>query len=192
MFHYQLVTNLNESQLSDGHKLALKVLGENVHPKRVRGFILSRVALQKALESFGVSCPLSSLTLEKYSQVSGIENLTISLSHHPNAGAALVAERNLFPAVGIDIEETMREVKIAVRDRIAHPEDENFRNIELWCAKEAAFKALMNTGNFDLPIEFSSIRISKDHWYHSPSKIEGEWKLLQIDSTMLALAFLKN
>lgn len=192
MYTFHVLSNLTQSQQSEGELLALNVLGEGTHPNRVRGFILSRVALENCLRQRGINRPLSSLTLDSYFQVTGLESLTISLSHTPQAGAALVAERKDFQAVGIDIEDEARAVKDSIIKRIAHPADANFRNIELWCAKEAAFKALMNTGLFPKPIEFSSIQIAKESWFHSPSNLSGEWKLMTINSTILAMAFLKN
>ena len=104
----------------------------------------------------------------------------------------MLADRIFFRSVGIDIEREDRVVKDSIRERIAHKDDANFRNIEQWCLKEAAFKALMNTEQFEKPVEFSSICIGKESWSHSPSGLKGKWEMETIKLFVVARAFLQN
>ena len=124
--------------------------------------------------------------------MANVEQFTLSLSHTSECGAAMIADRKFFRSVGIDIEREDRVVKDFIRERITHKDDTNFRNIEIWCLKEAVFKALMNTEKFEKPLEFSSICIGKDSWSHSPSGLEGKWEVETIKPVVVARAFLQN
>lgn len=192
MYTYELSTILTDPQCPDWELLSFATLGADVHSDRKKGFFLSREALKKALKNRGIEIPVLDLKLIDYHQLEKYPQLTVSLSHTKTCGAAIVAERKQFRAVGIDIEEEDRIVKDSIRERISHPNDQNLRNIELWCVKEAAFKALMNTGLFPKPIEFGSIQIGEDKWFHSPSNLSGEWKMISTRPYVVALAFLKN
>ena len=192
MYTAKLSTNLTDPQCPEWEKLAQKVLGSDVHSDRKMGFFLSREALKNAFELRGKKVSISELELDQYHEVKGFPHLTISLSHTKKCGAAIIAERKDFLSVGIDVEDEGRVVKDSIRQRIAHPEDATLTNIELWCAKEAVFKAIMNTNRFEKPIEFGSIKILRDQWFHSPSGFSGEWKLESVRPFLMALAFLKN
>lgn len=173
-------------------KLAEKVLGTEVHPNRMRGFILSRQALLECLRESGHTISIDQLTLSDYCSLTAFPQFTISLSHTSEKGAALIADRKNFRSVGIDIEQEHRVVKESILQRISHPHDLKLRNIEIWCLKEAVFKALMNSGNFEKPLEFSSILIEDQRWSHPPSKLSGEWELESQNQYIIARAFLKN
>lgn len=166
-------------------------LPDDVHSDRKNGFLLSRQALINALKELGIEISADALHLVDYSQIRDLPQFTISLSHTKIAGAALVACRKTYRSVGIDIEQEERIVKDSIRERISNSADENLRNIELWCLKEAVFKALMNTGKFDKPLEFSSICIKDRKWTHSPSGLEGEWELDLLRPFVIAKAFLR-
>ncbi|MFP5385214.1 MAG: 4'-phosphopantetheinyl transferase family protein [Bacteriovoracia bacterium] len=168
-------------------------LGENIHSERKKSFILSRRALQLCLEEQGVHLRPHELILLKYSTLKDFPEFTLSLAHTKGSGAALLADSSTYRSVGIDIESIHRPVKESVIKRVGHSDDDgSLRNIELWCLKEAAFKAIMNTGDFEKPVEFSSIRISTGLWSHSPSGVEGEWDLEIQNGIVIARAFLKN
>ncbi|WP_408097015.1 4'-phosphopantetheinyl transferase family protein [Peredibacter sp. HCB2-198] len=192
MYTYQLSTNLTDPECSDWNLLAESSLGSDVHSDRKMGFLLSRDALKNALKEHGQEVSTDELKLVDYHLLPKCPQLTISLSHTKTCGAAIVAERKEFRSVGIDVEEEKRVVKDSIRERISHPKDQNLRNIELWCVKEAVFKVLMNTGLFPKPIEFGSIEVQQDRWFHSPSNLSGEWKMVQTTPYVLAMAFLRN
>ena len=192
MYSWKLTTNLTNPESPEWEMLSVSTLGADVHSDRKMGFFLSREALKNALSEQGFTPSLSQLTLVNYHELKDFPQLTISLSHTKECGAALIAERKIFRSVGIDIENEGRLVKDSIRERIAHQGDINLRNIEIWCLKEAVFKALMNTGLFPKPIEFGSIEIKNGKWFHSPSQLSGEWELKTLTPFVLALAFLKN
>lgn len=192
MYNWKVTTTLTNPESPEWEMLSLSTLGADVHSDRKMGFLLSREALKSALSNRGFSPSISQLTLVNYHEVVGFPQLTISLSHTKECGAAVIAERKNFRSLGIDIEEETRIVKDSIRERISHPSDINLRNIEIWCIKEAVFKALMNTDLFPKPIEFSSIQIQNGIWTHSPSQLSGEWLLQNVTPFVMALAFLKN
>lgn len=191
MVTWNLTKTLSKPNDPDWEVLIKFSLPDDVHSDRKNGFLLSRQALIYALKEQGLEISAGALQLVTHSEIRDLDQFTISLSHTKIAGAALVADRKNYRSVGIDIEQEERIVKDTIIDRIAHPADKNLRNIELWCLKEAAFKALMNTGSFDKPLEFSSICIGKKKWTHSPSGLEGEWDLELVRPFVVAKAFLR-
>jgi phosphopantetheinyl transferase (holo-ACP synthase) len=191
MVTWNLSKTLSKPNDPEWESLVNSSLHSDVHIDRKNGFLLSRQALLLALSEQGIEISIGSLVLTSFSEIKGLQQFTISLSHTKTAGAALVADRKKFRSVGIDIEQEERLVKDSIKERITHPLDINLRNIELWCLKEAAFKALMNSGSFVSPFEFSSILISANKWAHPPSGLEGVWELSFIKSLVIAKAFLR-
>lgn len=192
MYTWKLTKNLTDPLDPDWNELAHSSLGNTVHPDRKMGFLLSRQALKNSLQEQGFEVPLKDLKVNNFHKLPTLPQLTISLTHTKDCGAALVGNRKDFHSLGIDIENEARIVKDSIRDRVAHKMDEPLRNIELWCLKEASFKALMNSGKFEHPVEFGSIQIGDKKWFHSPSGLEGEWKLEIIKPFVVAMAFLRN
>lgn len=192
MYDWKLTQSLDNPKDPEWDLLATKILGRHVHPDRKQGFLLARSALLQLLSERGIAWNISQLQLKNFSEVQDLPDLILSLSHSKTHGAALLADKSQFQSVGIDIENVEREVKASIAERIAHSADAKLRNIELWCLKEAVFKALMNTRKFPNPLEFSSIEIQDKFWSHSPSSLKGEWEIHQVGTTLVALAFLKN
>jgi phosphopantetheinyl transferase (holo-ACP synthase) len=167
-------------------------LGAEVHPDRRQSFLLSRNALGLCLTEAGRDLPIRDLMLKNYSQIQGIPEYVVSLSHTKNCGAAMLAPKGQYRSVGIDLEHSERVVKESIIERVRHPHDlKRLRNIELWSLKEAAFKALMNSGNLSKAVEFSSIIIEEKFWSHPPSGLKGVWELNFTSDYVTALAFLE-
>ena len=192
MHTWKLSKTLTNSLDPEWEMLSSLTLGDGVHSDRKKGFLLARQSLLNCLNEVGVNISPKGLMFKNFHQLTNLDQFTISLSHSKECGAALLAEREFYRSVGIDVEHEDRVVKDSIRERISHKEDAIFRNIELWCLKEAAFKAVMNTDQFAKPVEFSSICIGKDFWSHSPSGLKGEWELELIKPFVVARAFLKN
>jgi 4'-phosphopantetheinyl transferase EntD len=189
---FRLAKSLSNPKDPEWELLTESTFPGPVHSDRKAGFLLSREALRRCLEARGIAAPPRSLTLAGYDMPAHYSDLTISLSHTATCGAALVADRRTYRAVGVDVEHEERVVKDAIRDRIAHPEDAALRNIELWCLKEAVFKVLMNAGAIDRPVEFSSIRIDAGTWSHPATAVAGEWELERLTPFVVARAWLRS
>lgn len=193
MHSWKLTKNLTDPLDPEWEDLAQTALGTNVHSERKKSFILSRQALKMALKEQGYGASIKDLILINYKDLAAFPEITISITHTKDWGAALVADRKEFLSLGIDVEKAGRVVKDSVGDRIRHPEDlATLRNIELWCLKEAAFKTLMNSGKFPFPLAFSSIQLEAGRWLHPPSGLQGEWRLEHSQDLVVAMAFLRN
>lgn len=192
MHTWKLSKTLTKSLDPEWEILSNLTLGTGLHSDRKQGFLLARQALQNCLAEVGVCVSPKGLNLRNFHLLENVEHFTISLSHTVECGAAILADRKNFRSVGIDLEREDRVVKDSIRQRIAHKDDAKFRSIELWCLKEAVFKALMNTEEFEKPIEFSSICIGKDSWSHSSSGLKGKWEMEMIKPFVVARAFLQN
>jgi 4'-phosphopantetheinyl transferase EntD len=192
MLNWNLQNTLPNPINDEWDLLVKSCLGDGAHPNRIKGFILSRLALQECLKTAGVHLKISELLLVHHRELLASAQFTISLSHTSQVGAALIDLKEKFISVGIDIEHEEREVKGDVLKRISHPEDLDLKKIELWCLKEAAFKALMNTGRFEKPVEFSSIHIQEKNWLHVTSGIEGHWRLQSKESMLVALTGVRS
>ncbi|HXH30601.1 MAG TPA: 4'-phosphopantetheinyl transferase superfamily protein [Bacteriovoracaceae bacterium] len=186
----ELATILATPGDPDWEVLLKNTFDQEIHPHRKQGFLLSREALRIALESQGHTPTISDLNVLQHRSLARFTDLTLSLSHTPLVGAAVIADKGTHPAVGIDVEARSRRVKDTIIERISHPRDEKFTGLELWCLKEATFKALMNTGRFERPVEFSSLEIRKDDWLHSPSGTTGRWELRPSTEYVVGLAYL--
>ena len=191
MLTYQIKKSLMPAQDSQWKQLIRNVLGEGVHVQRELGFCLAREALKACFIERGIPLEIKNLVLEKFSAVKGQSSLTISLSHAKDWGAAVVASAKEVISVGIDIEPNDRVVKPMILERISHPQDFSLHPLWLWSLKEASFKALMNTGKFEKPVEFSSLKITQFDWQHEASNTRGEWKVDEEQGLIIALAWIK-
>lgn len=189
---WKIVSTFSESQAAQWEAYVETSLGPGIHPARKQGHILAREALRLVLCEQGEAPQISDLFVRDYHSLERWPDLTLSLSHSKSSGAALLADRERYLSVGIDIEEEERHVKASILARVSHPEDISLRNIELWCLKEAVFKCLMNSGRFEKPFEFAEIQLLEKRWKHSPSRLEGEWKIIISEQHVIALAYLEN
>jgi 4'-phosphopantetheinyl transferase EntD len=192
MIRWKILQTLINHEDNSWEQLAKDALGENIHPSRKMGFFLSRQALRECLRDFDEHPEVYELKLKDYSLLPTLPQFTISLSHSKDCGVALVARRDMYRSVGVDIEHKEREVKDQIMERIAHPLDKKLRKIEIWCLKEAVFKTIMNTKIYNSPIEFSSIEILDKKWHHSDSGLKGDWELQEVHEYVMAWAYLKN
>jgi 4'-phosphopantetheinyl transferase EntD len=171
-------------------QLAQAQLGHPTHADRLRGFSLAREALRRLLESVGENPQIDDLALSQPNQLEKYPQFTCSLSHTAQLGAAMLASGAEYLAVGIDIEQRNRQLRPAVLARISHQNDLALAGLKIWCLKEAAFKALMNSGQFERPVEFSSIQIKAEGWQRE--QISGEWELHEQQDHYVALAWIKK
>lgn len=192
MFTFKLINHIDLTELPDWEALKTDVLGHSIHPHRAQGFYLAREAMRQCFKELSLELAIKDLVLENYDKLKNYPLFTVSLSHTPQWGAAVIGDRKQYQAFGIDIEHRDRTVKKPILERISNIKDIAVDPLMLWTLKEASFKALMNTRNFMHPIEFSSIEISQDNWVHSPSKIEGEWKVIDDSELMVAIAWIKT
>lgn len=125
---YQLATN----QWGDGLK--------TIHPQRLQQFFFSRYQLLKHLESLHFNFKLTDLNLDSQFNLKVLKD-PISLSHSADCCLSLIGQGKL--TVGVDIEFIHRNVN---EKSVKFWKNENdcleLKPLELWCAKEACFKAI--------------------------------------------------
>jgi hypothetical protein len=192
MLIYELKNSINATEESMWMELAQTQLGSGVHPDRAKGHALARAALRDCFLRQGIHLLIPQIILKNFDRLINFDTWTISLSHTKDWGAAIMAPRSDYLSVGIDIESLSRSVKPAITERISHPLDIASKDLERWVIKESAFKALMNTGEFSHPQDFSSIVIGKGEWLHDPSGISGNWNLLEQNNLCLALSWIEK
>jgi 4'-phosphopantetheinyl transferase EntD len=144
------------------------------------------------LRQQGLELPPNSIQLINFCQLASHPNWICSLSHTPNWGAAILGNSSQYRSLGIDIELKHRPVSPQVMKKISHPDDLSLEPIEIWAGKEAAFKALMNTGVFPNPVEFASIQLASNKWHHEKSGLHGEWEVRQESELVVAKSWIKN
>lgn len=106
-----------------------------ITPKRVREFAASRNALAKLCKRDN----FDDLEIEGNSHLRHDPKTKVSLSHTRGISAAAISSSHT--AIGVDVEFADRIFKEAVAKFFKHSEDYAISTLELWCIKEAAFKA---------------------------------------------------
>jgi 4'-phosphopantetheinyl transferase EntD len=172
-------------------QLVAKNLGSDPIPARKLGFLLSRSALYEVLKRLSINPKIADLTLEGFHQLPAFPEITLSLTHCKEAGAA-IASLKPNVSLGIDVEDVLRPVTDATFQRVSHKEDTILQRIEIWCLKEAALKCLMNSGRFEKTVNFSDIKIEEKKFTHSPSGLSGKWELHYPKTFVVALCELEN
>jgi len=130
----------------------------------------SRKALASCLKKMGIN-PKSSedLTIIGHTYLEKHPRVSASLSHSRQVGAALLAHREEYPSVGIDIEFLDRKVANGAEKFFINEEDgdEVWEDTLLtWTLKEASFKALSPfIGGFSWP----KVLVLKDIWIKNNS-----------------------
>lgn len=163
-----------------------------LHPGRAAGLYSSRTSLLENLRKIYPEAEFKDLTLKGYGELELYPDVCLSLSHSANAGASALALKGDYLSLGIDIESLDRGVKESIIQRVTTSKDKRLNNIELWCLKEAIYKCVSNSQVFIGTLEFKDMEIGDNKWNHSPSGLQGEWKLWQEFNHQVALATLKN
>ena len=162
------------------------------HQSRIDQWILSRAALEKAFEQVGVSIDRREFSLtEGHKALKQHTSFTFSLSHTEQAAAAWVCDASLGYEIGLDIERAEREISEKVTKRIMSPGDQSFsRSIELFSAKEAAFKSIPN--EFQEGIVLPKIVISESEFALIDSSIKGHWTQSRRKGYVCSFAWVKK
>lgn len=103
---------------------------------------LAHCFLEEAVKTSMETITHEDLLIEKHHHLLHHPDLLVSLSHTRGAAAAILAPKSdELLSVGIDVERADRTIKEGVLEKYDHPDDHGLNPLELWCAKEAAFKA---------------------------------------------------
>jgi len=169
------------------------MLDPSLSPKRAKNFLLSRMALQKALENYQIKVGLSELELINYHKLVNFSEIEVSLSHTSHSGAAVVfkPKETKIKAIGLDIEELSRKLPQNIDRRYRHPEDNsNLSPLELWCAKEAIYKSLYKFLPSSEKQLFSQIQVLGESFKCHNLDIDGIVELTQKNGLQIAIALI--
>lgn len=157
------------------------------------GFYLSRQALFDASRTYYPEIKINELELENFSGFKRFPDLTLSISHTEEAGAAVVSSKNEHKSLGIDIENASRVPTESVLARIRNLKDINLAPIEIWVIKEAIYKCSINSGSVKGHLGFSQIEVSSPtHWNIPTQNLNGQIEIKNIDEFIVGLASIKT
>ena len=129
--------------------------------KRRREFCAGRFALREILKRFGLeNLELLPKIGKRYIQLPGCQ---VSIAHTDTYAVAIASNAPEILSLGVDIEDERREVISTLRERICidHYDGEKRDPLEIFCIKEATFKALSPLLD-GVPLSFKDARIQDD------------------------------
>jgi phosphopantetheinyl transferase (holo-ACP synthase) len=138
------------------------------HSTLDNSFTNSRNALKNLLiqKNEVVNDLKSDLTLLNFRELPTYPLYYVSLSHTKELGAAVIALKKTVKGIGIDIEWESRNIKPGALKFFVNPADSHELSlIELWTAKEAAFKALSPIGTYPGVLVLSKIIIQGNRFF---------------------------
>lgn len=119
-------------------------------PKRRHSYLMSRLALLECIKERKIYLSLDNLLLINNSQIHGQDHLTVSLSHTKDIAVAVSALKKEVLAVGVDIENSNRAIKLGADKYFCNDKDNfNYTLLQKWIIKEACYKAFSNLSNED-------------------------------------------
>lgn len=154
----------------------------------------SRPALKKAIEGFLGQTVSTEITIKDHLHLDKFPHILVSLSHTKNIGAALLGNSPELLSIGLDLEVASRLVEERAKKFFFNDNDAPLSLLELWCLKEAVFKALdpvKEQFKLNGPILFTNLIVGPDQWRHADSEIFGECRLEKIVSPVSKTPLIK-
>lgn len=161
--------------------LSVKSIGE----KRQREFAASRKALSEVCEHR----PIAELSIVDHSHLLADPKLKVSLSHTRGMSAAISSRE--VKAIGIDIEDPNRSFNPAVSKFFLRDDDLDISTLQLWCIKEAAFKALCPLKihqDVKEVMVLKDLSVGADGIYFADHKV-ADWNFQSHDKIMTAVVW---
>jgi phosphopantetheinyl transferase (holo-ACP synthase) len=187
-----------KKNLSKNHAL----LRQFKYPHQAKNFYISRNALKLTLADLIPEtkiADLDELKILEHHRLKNFPNIIVSLSHSGEIGAAIAGLESVYNGLGIDIESQQREIKKGMEKYYLNLHDEDMPLLNLWCLKEAAFKALSPIIN-EYPFDTTKNRfLLKNIWIKDNQfglvghkQIIGTCNITQIEQYLLATAFIPS
>lgn len=142
-----------------------KLIKKTIHPDRKQGIQLSRYALSLCLLEKNIIINAYDIKLHEGNWEFPYH---VSISHTKEICIAIIAEKNAFKSIGVDIEIKDRIISEDVKKKImSRSKDSSMTILEIWTGLEAGFKAA-NEQNPELthPLELC---VDSDHFYFENS-----------------------
>lgn len=189
MYKYALC-GVNELTLEDHEALEILSTGlKTAHPNRQSSFLCARKALQKLLPGQ----KLIDLKLNEFHFLESYPDFVFSLAHTKEIAIAVMAEKMNYPFIGVDIEFNDREIKYgSERHYINQYDDRSLTDLELWCAKESAFKATSSLYKKNFVLKDLWIQGKNFGHKNNIENILGEIELIKREHLIISVAVLMN
>ncbi|MBF0312261.1 MAG: 4'-phosphopantetheinyl transferase superfamily protein [Oligoflexia bacterium] len=139
-------------------------------PQRVREKWGSRLALLLGLRTLlGIEGDWKQLEIVSHHYLKNFPDYIVSITHNHDLAVAVISKRSQFFSIGIDIEAINRPIKKeSARFFVNSLDDVDSQSLlKLWCAKEAAFKAiypLVSLMGWKRPLALSDVWVRGHHF----------------------------
>jgi phosphopantetheinyl transferase (holo-ACP synthase) len=159
--------------------------------KRVRLHYTSRLALINAINSDEFKT-YEDVEIENHQFLKRDPSIKVSLSHTDHKALASVSSCEEVLSIGVDLESEDRPIKEGIKKFYIRDEDEIENELELWCIKEAAFKAISPLYKGDKRLVLKDIIVLKDESFKLElnSNLDGYWKLEKSEGEILTFAII--
>ena len=132
------------------------------------------MALARAFALVGVRLDPAAASFFGHQQIVGLNQWRFSISHTLGAALVWLGPAEACLGLGVDLERSDRLIEDRVMQRIHDPLDPSLTAVELWSAKEAAFKAVPQAEQAGLTV--SKISLTEKTFRVEGSRLEGQWK----------------
>ena len=162
--------------------------------KRARLHYTARLALIKSIQDKNFE-DYKDLDIENHQFMKNDQQIKVSLSHADHKAMATTTTDSLILSIGVDLEREDREIKKGIKKFYIIDNDELDSPLELWCVKEAAFKAISPLYKGDKKLVLKDITVKKSGAFtlELNPNLNGHWKLERKSAEIHAYAIiLKN
>lgn len=171
------------------------VISKYPSSKRVREHYTSRLALIDALSKTNRSSNFTTyqdIEIYNHLHLKADNSILVSLTHTNSLAAAAISTSKNISSIGIDIESTSREMKEGILKFFRREDDEVDNVLELWCIKEAAFKAISPLYQQEKRLVLKDIIINDKGEFilDSEQSIKGLYKIEVKEDHYVALAII--
>ena len=180
---------LNESELVN--LKTLPTLYKNC--KKNSSYFLSRKSLTKLLnEVSNTEFDFITLQLQNYNSISQATTQTFSVSHNNTDAFTAMGDKSSFLGLGVDIESKQRTIKEKSTKYFINDQDApslDLDTLQLWCIKEACFKALANAGTGITLLKEVVITGNQFHYINKKTDSNNRFTILPHSDFILVLAY---
>jgi hypothetical protein len=154
----------------------------------------SRLALKRAVEEFCGQEISEDIAIKDHLHLDKYPDVLASISHTKSIGAALLGRSPELLSIGLDLEVASRPIEERAKKFFLNNDDAPLSLLELWCLKEAIFKALdpvKTYFNLNGPVLFTNLIVDSFKWHHANSNVCGECRLEKIMSPVSQTPLIK-
>lgn len=131
------------TKLFNDHANEFIFIKKDISSELKKAKILSRLCLSLALEQEHKLIEPQKIEIINNHYIVNFPGTLESLSHTKSASAGVIASQDDYFSIGVDIESLNRPIKSGIEKFFINEEDtKELSHLELWCLKEACFKAL--------------------------------------------------